>query len=143
MLNIKATERIAVAGVLSPATVANTETFTGVVDLAGYHQVMGIVALGNMAAETIDAVLYRCDSAGNNAVALKSATQLSAHATNNDNKQIVFNARSDDLIAAGAQYVKLGVVTGNSTGGAVCAVILGVDSRFGPVTQPAAVVQSV
>jgi len=142
-INVKPSERIAVAGVLSPVAVVNSEQFTGVVDVSAFHQVMGIALTGNMAAETIDVKLYRCDSNGSNPVALKSATQRSAHATANDSKQIVINLKTDDLIASGAQYVKLGAVTGDTSGGPMCLVLLGVDPRHGPVTQPAAVVQTV
>lgn len=142
-INVKPSERIAVAGVLSPVAVVNSEQFSGVVDVSAFHQVMGIALTGNMASETIDVVLYRCAANGSSAVALKSATQLGASASANDNKQIVFNLKTDDLIASGAQYVKLGAVTGNSSGGPMCLIVLGVDPRYGPVTQPAAVVEVV
>lgn len=141
--NVKAVEKIAVAGMLDPATVANSEVFTSVVDMSKYHQVMAILALGNMANETIDFKCYRCDANGSNAVSLKTATQLTASASANDNKQVVMNVTADELIASGAQYVKFSAVTGNSTGGPAAIVVLGVDARFQPVTQPSAVVQTV
>lgn len=141
--NVKACEKIAVAGVLSPVTVVNSEVFSGVVDLSVYHQVMGILLLGNMASEAIDFKAYRCDSDGGNAVALKSATQLAASASANDSKQVVINVTANDLIASSARYVKFGVVTGDSTGGPAAIVALGVDADFGPVTQPTAVLQTV
>ena len=73
--------------------------------------------LGNMAAETIDFKAYTCDSNGTNAVALKSATQLAAHASNNDNMQVIIGVRAPDLLASGKQHIKFGLVTGNTTGG--------------------------
>lgn len=141
--NIKASEKIAVAGVASPATVSNTEVFSGVVDLGAYHQAMGIALLGNMASETIDFKCYRCDSDGSNAVSLKAATQLAASATANDSKQVIINVTADELMASGAQYVKFGLVTGGATGGAAAVVALGVDARFQPCTQPTSVLQTV
>lgn len=126
-MNAKLRELYPVIGVLSPATTNNVERFSTVFDMGAHIQAVAIVALGDMAAETIDAKLYACDSDGNNAVALtgNSATQLAAHASNNDNKQIVLNLRSDDLLASGKRYAKLGVVTGGATGGPASAVVLG------------------
>lgn len=141
--NVKAVEKIALVGTIDPQTVANSEVFSDVVDLSTYLQVMGIVLLGNMANETIDAKVYRCDSAGNNAVALKSATQLAGSASANDNKQILFNVRTGDLIASGAQYIKLGVVTGNTAGGPVAVALLGVDGRYGPASHLSSVAETV
>jgi hypothetical protein len=125
-LNAKLRELLPLVGVLSPAATNNVERFSNVVDMGAHIQAVAVVALGDMAAETIDAKLYACDSDGNNAVALtaNSAAQLAAHASNNDNKQIVLNVRSDDLLASGKRYLKLGVVTGGATGGSVAAVIL-------------------
>lgn len=120
-------ELLAVAGVLAPQTVANTELFTDVVDLGAFEQVMAVAQLGNMAAETIDFKAYACDSNGSNAVAIsgKAATQLVAHASNNDNKQLVVNVRNTDLLASGKQHVKFGLVTGGATGGPAAVVVVG------------------
>jgi len=139
--NVKSSEKIALAAVVSPQTVANTEQFTGVVDLGAYQQALGIAMLGNMAAETINFTAYRCDSAGNNAVSLKAATQLSASATANDGKQIMINVTADELMAVGAQYIKFGLVTGDVAGGPAAVIALGVDGRTGPVSQPATVLE--
>jgi len=128
-------ERIGVVGTIDPQTVANTETYTDVVDMKSFHEVLGILLLGNMAAETIDFKAYYCDSDGNNAVSLKAATQLAAHASNNDNKQIVINVKSQDLAALNKRYVKFGLVTGAGTGGPSAVVALGVSPRFAPVTD--------
>lgn len=139
--NVKASEKIALVGAINPQTVANVEQFTGVVDLGAYHQALGIALLGNMAAETINFTAYRCDAAGNNAVALKAATQLSASATANDGKQVMVNVTADELMASGAQYVKFGLVTGDTTGGPAAVVALGVDGRINPVSQAASVLE--
>jgi hypothetical protein len=139
--NVKSSEKIALVGVVNPQTVANTEVFSGVVDLGAYHQALGIALLGNMPSETIDFKCYRCDADGSNAVAVKSATQLAASASANDNRQILINLTADELMASGAEYIKFGLVTGGATGGPACVVALGVDSRFGPVTQATSVVE--
>ena len=83
--NQKMCEGLALVGTVDPATVANTEVFTDVVDMGALQQAIGVAMLGNMAAETIDFKAYSCDSDGNNAAAItgKAATQLAAHASNN------------------------------------------------------------
>ena len=124
-MNAKLTETLALLGILSPQTVANTETFSGVVDMKKCHQALVVAALGNMASETIDVKVYTCNSDGSSAAALVSATQLAASSSANDNTQILANVRASDLIASGKQYIKVGVVTGGSTGGPVAVAILG------------------
>lgn len=135
MINAKASEKIAVVATIDPQTVANTELFSDPINMANFHQAMGIALLGNMAAETIDFKAYTCDSGGNNAVALRSATQLAAHASNNDNKQIVINVRAEEVLDSTYTYVKFGLVTGNTTGGPAAVVGLGVDPRELPITS--------
>lgn len=124
--NQKMSEGLAVAAVLASVTVVNSEVFTGVVDFGANQQAMAILNLGNMAAETIDFRFYSCDSDGSNAALVtgKAATQLAAHATNNDSKQLVINVRDTDLLPSGKQYGKFGVVTGGATGGPAGVVVL-------------------
>lgn len=131
-INTGAGEKLAVVGTVDPQTVANTEKFTDVIDMSKFHQVLGVAMLGDMAAETIDFKAYYCDSDGNNASALKSATQLAGHASNNDNKQIVIQVRADELGPLSKQYIKFGLVTGNTTGGPAAVVAIGLDGRFQP-----------
>lgn len=144
--NQKLCEGVAVLAALSPVTVVNTEVFSGVVDLGANQQVMAVAMIGNVAAETVDFKCYTCDSDGSNAAALtgKAATQLAAHATNNDSKQLVINVRDSDMVASGKQYVKFGVVTGGATGGPAAILVLG-EPRQGNATDAdnASVVQIV
>jgi len=134
-INAKLAASLALVAVVSAQTVANTEVFSGVVDMSNHLQVLAVTSLGNMASETIDVKVYTCDSDGSNAAALTSATQLAAHASNNDNKQIIINVRAEDLLASGKQYIKLGVVTGGATGGPVAAVLLGLPRQGVASTQ--------
>lgn len=126
-VNQKLSEGCALVATVDPATVANSEVFTDVIDFSLVLQVMAVAALGNMAAETIDFKFYSCDSDGNNAAAVtgKASTQLAAHATNNDAKQLIINVRSGDLLASGKQYGKFGIVTGGATGGPAAVLVLG------------------
>jgi hypothetical protein len=126
MLQSKLSEMLAIVGIINPATVANTEVFTTVVDLGANRQAAAIAMIGNIPSETLDFRAYSCDSDGNNAAAItgRAATQLAAHASNNDNKQLVINIRDGDLIASGKQHVKFGLVTGGATGGPCAVVVL-------------------
>ena len=107
MQNGKLSEGLAVVATIDPATIANTETFTDVVDMGANSQALAVALLGNMASETIDFKAYSCDSDGTNAAAIsgRAATQLAAHASNNDAKQLVINLRDGDLLASGKQHV--------------------------------------
>lgn len=132
--NTSLAEGIAVAGIIAPQTVANTQRNTGAIDLSKWDQVVFVFQLGDMAAETIDIGVETCDSDGtSNAVDItgKQATQLAAHASNNDSKQVVIAVKSTDLIANGKQYVRGTMVTGAATGGPAACVALGI-GRYGP-----------
>lgn len=128
----KLSEAVAIVGTLDPVTVVNSEVFTDVVDLGANIQAAAVLMIGNIAAETVDFKAYSCDSDGNNAAAItgRAATQLAAHASNNDGKQLVINVRDGDLLASGKQHVKFGLVTGGATGGP-CAVIVLATPRQG------------
>lgn len=130
--NVAATEKLAIIGTIDPATVANSEVFTDVVDMAKFHQVVAYALLGNIAAETVDFKAYTCNSDGSGATQLKACTQLAAHATNNDNVQLGINVRAEELGPLSKQYVKFGLVTGGVTGGPAAVVVLGADGRFQP-----------
>lgn len=126
-MQAKISEAVAIVGTLDPVTVVNTEVFTDVVDLGANVQACAVLMIGNIAAETVDFKCYSCDSDGNNAAAITglAATQLAAHASNNDGKQLVINVRDGALLASGKQHVKFGVVTGNSSGGPCAIIVLG------------------
>lgn len=132
-MNTIAARSFAIAGTVDPATVANSQVYTDVVDMTKFGQVVGIALLGNMAAETIDFKAYTCASDGNSKVELKACTQLAAHASNNDGTQLMINVRADDI--GDARYITFGLVTGNSTGGPAAVVAIGCDARFGPASD--------
>ncbi len=132
--NTSLAENVAVAGIITPATTANTQRNTGAIDLSKWNQVLFVFQLGDMASETIDFGVETCDSDGtSNAVDItgKQATQITAHASNNDGKQVVIAVKSADLIANGKQYVRGTMVTGGATGGPAACVALGI-GRYGP-----------
>jgi hypothetical protein len=134
--NVSTAEGLGVAGIIAPATTANTQRVTGAINLATWDSLLFIFQTGDMASETIDCGVETCDSDGtSNAVDItgKQATQLAAHATNNDSKQIVIAVKSVDLITNGKQYVRGTMITGGATGGPAACIVLGVP-RYSPVS---------
>lgn len=134
-INSAAGEKLALIGTIDPATIANTQIYTDVVDMSKWHQVLGLCLLGNMASETIDFKAYSCNSDGSSSVELKACTQLAANASTNDNTQLVISVRAEDLAASGKQYVRFGLVTGGATGGPAAVAVLGVDARYQPASD--------
>jgi hypothetical protein len=114
-------------------TCSSTPLISGAIPVSGVDQVLCVFQTGDMAAETIDFKVQTVDSDGtSNAADLKAATQLAAHASNNDNKVVVINIRQDDLIASGKKHIRMYGVTGNTTGGTCCFTAVGVGAKYGP-----------
>lgn len=134
--NVSLAEGLGVAGVITPATTANSQRNTGAIDLSKWDQLLFVFQLGDMASETIDFGVETCDSDGtSNAVDItgKQATQLGASASANDGKQVVIAVKSTDLIANDKRYVRGTMVTGGATGGPAACIVLGVP-RYGPAS---------
>lgn len=127
MIPARLSEVLVTIGTIDPATVANTEVFSDVIDMSKYEQVMATLLLGNMASETIDFKCYSCNSAGNSAVSLKTITQLAANASNNDNTQAIISVRAEELnsVAETTRYIKFGLVTGGASGGPAAVLVQG------------------
>ncbi len=145
-MQAKLSESLALVATLDPVTVVNVEVFTDVVDMGAVLQALAIAMLGNLAAETVDFKAYSCDSDGSNAAAItgRAATQLAAHASNNDNKQLIINIRDTDLLASGKQHVKFGLVSGNTVGGPASVVVVGAPRQgIGSANDLASVVEIV
>lgn len=114
-------ESAILCAVLDPQTVANTAKLTAAVDMSKFSEVTFTFLLGDMASETVDCGVYESAAAGGTYTALagKQATQLAAHASNNDNKQVIVTVKSEEM-TAGMRYLKGRMVTGGATGGAAC-----------------------
>jgi hypothetical protein len=127
-------EGLKLIGVRNPATMNSTPALSGAVDMSKFRRVVAVLALGDMAAETIDFRL-ESDSAAAFNVDLQTvvaATQLAAHASNNDNKQVALECHAADL-KPGHRYLRARGVTGNTTGGAASILLFG-DPRYS--TEP-------
>lgn len=127
MIAGRLSEALITIGTIDPATVANTQVFTDVIDMSKYEQVLATVLIGNIASEAVDFKAYSCDSAGNSAVELKACTQLAANASTNDNTQLIMSVRAEELnsVAETTRYIKFGLVTGGATGGPCAALVQG------------------
>jgi hypothetical protein len=124
-----------VAGFVGPATVNTTPILSSAVDMSKFRRAMFILALGDMASETIDFKLqWSATSGGTYAdVTGKAITQLAASASANDNAQCIINLDAADL-PAGAQFVKGRAITGGATGGSACILGIGMDPTYGPAS---------
>lgn len=127
-------DTLAVVGIINPATTANTARVSGAIAARAGVQYLAIFQWGDMPAETLDCGIQSVDSDGTSNAANISdlqATQLAAHATNNDNKQIVIAFDGTDLIASGKSHFRARMVTGGATGGPAGCVVVAVP-RYGP-----------
>lgn len=135
-------EVCAVVATIDPQTVANAEKTSDWVDMRTWEAAMFIALTGDMAAETIDFKLEQAqDASATGKKDLVAATQLAAHASNNDNKQSILQCRAADLdIANGFYFARCRLITGNTTGGPAAAVGLGFNARYNVGTDLTTVV---
>jgi hypothetical protein len=119
-------EGLKLIGVRNPATMNSTPALSGVVDMSKYRRVVAVLALGDMAAETIDFRLESdtVDTFNSDLQTVVAATQLAAHASNNDNKQLALQCHAVDL-KPGHRYLRARGVTGNTTGGPATILLFG------------------
>lgn len=125
------------------ATVNTTPLTTAWVDMKDYHEIIATLCLGDMAAETIDFKIEQAtDGSGTGAKDLKAATQLAAHASNNDHRQVQISAHLEKLDGNGGfRFVRGRAITGGVTGGAAVVLLHG-RPRYKPGTQAATVLQT-
>lgn len=126
-------EQVAVAE-WSTGTANSTPLAGTAISLKNFGKALFIFRFGDMAAETIDCVVETCDSNGSNNVTLKAATQLAAHASNNDSKVIVIGVDANELTASGKSHVRGKITTGGATGGTCTIASLGLEPRNGPAS---------
>jgi hypothetical protein len=130
--NKRLSEMVAVVSTIDPQTVAGTEVLGDWVDLGAHESVMFVALTGDLAAETLDFKLQQATSAaGAGAKDLIVGTQLAAHATNNDGKQIILEVRAEQLdYNGGFRFVRPRVIGGGSAG-PVAVVGIGANARYG------------
>lgn len=128
-------------------TASSTPLVSSYVSAKNAGEITAVVHFGDMASETIDVALYQAtDTSGTGAKALKAITQIAAHASNNDSKQVIVSARADEMdVDGGFNTVAVRIVTGGATGGTVNGQVWGSDLRYQPASlvDNASVVQIV
>jgi hypothetical protein len=141
--NLRPSEAFAVVSTIDPVVVANVEAAGDYVDMGAWESVVFIFLTGDMAAETVDFKLEQATAAaGTGKKDLVTATQLAAHASNNDAKQVVIECRASQLdVANNFRFVRPRMITGGATGGPCACVGLGFNARYNVGTDLATVVQ--
>lgn len=128
-----AAEQVAVLQV-NTGTASSTPLAGTAVRMNRYRKALVVFVLGDMANETIDAIVETCDSGGTNNVSLKAHTQLAGSASANDSKQLVMGIHVDEMIASGKEYIRGKITTGNTTGGTCSIIVLGLEPMYGPAS---------
>ncbi len=130
--NIRLSERLGVLGTIDPASCAGTSAFTDYVDMAKARQCLFLLCTGNMASAMIDFKVYGyTDLSASNPTLIKSATQLAAAGSTNDNKQVMICVDDTEVNGASAakslRYIRGKVIAT----GPVCVAAIG-ETRHGP-----------
>ena len=104
-----------VVGTVDPANKNNSTSLTDAIDMSKFSEVMFVVLTGDMD-NTLDFKVQEAATSGGSYSDLsgKAVTQLPAHASNNDNKQLIVSVKSEEL-SAGKQFVKGSLTIGNGT----------------------------
>lgn len=116
----------------STGTASSTPLAGTAASLAKFGKALVIFRTGDMAAETIDCIVERCESNGSSNATLKSATQLAAHASNNDSKVIVVAVDANELAGTDQEHIRGKITTGGATGGTCSIAVVGLEPRYGP-----------
>lgn len=116
----------------STGTASSTPLAGTAASLAKFGKALVIFRTGDMASETIDCIVERCESNGSSNATLKSATQLAAHASNNDSKVIVIAVDANELAGTDQEHIRGKITTGGATGGTCSIAVIGIEARYGP-----------
>lgn len=145
--NSKFNERNAVLTTMDPASVAPGTVVSAWVPMANFHSVAALLQTGVLGASaTVDAKLRQAtDASGTGAkdITGKAITQIVK--ASGDNKQVILEARGDDLDGNnGYAFVALSVTVGTAAS-IVSAAVIGNNPRFLPASafNQAAVTQLV
>lgn len=147
MISEKLSEFLAVVAVAPPIVLADTEKYcpdagagAGLIyiDMSKWEQVIFIFQTGNVNNKTFDFRVYEARDAAGTGVQLLTgyaATQLAAHATDNDNKQSVISVRREALTKATATvaaytHIRAGMLSQAAQDGPVGILALGANAAY-------------
>lgn len=135
-INSLGSERVAIAAVISPASVAVGNADSNWVDLTLYTRLMAVLALGVLGAgATVDAKWQLADDAtGTNTVDSGQNALVQIVKASGDNKQAVMDFDVNKSKPFTKRFARLRVSVGGSASLA-SAVVLGFDPRHKPATD--------
>jgi hypothetical protein len=141
--NRRPSEAFAIVSTIDPVVLADAEVLGDWVDVGAWESVVFIFQTGDMGAQTIDFKVEQATSSGGaEAKDLKAATQLAAHAANNDAKQVVIECRAEQLDGTNNfRYVRPRAIGGAAATGPISCVGLGFNARYGVGTDLASVAE--
>ena len=138
--NLKGKEFMAVVGVYDPVANAAAAVYTDYIDMGLFENVIGWVCLGDIGAVAIDAsIIAYTDTSASNPTTIKSATQLGASATLNDNTQIQLECSAQEVNVASdtlsLRYVRFSMTPGGGITGSACILAIGFNPRNIPASD--------
>ncbi|MDZ7711700.1 MAG: hypothetical protein U5L06_00605 [Rhodovibrio sp.] len=147
LTNVLPSDRVTVADVIDPDAYSTGTQTTGWINMEDFHAILAIVMAGTLGTSaTIDAKLEQAqDGSGTGAkdVSGKAITQLTQAGPDESDKQALINCYQRDLdIANGFTHVRLSLTVGTASSDAA-GLVVGVDARYKPGTQDAAVAETV
>lgn len=126
-------DRVTLCGAGDPQTV-NGASISASVDLSKFHEALFILQAGSIPSGGSVTAKLQEDSASNFGSASDIAGKaMTALADTDDNKQVLFNLKAEEL-SAGKRYARL-LVTGSAHANVLSCVALGLSPRFGPASD--------
>jgi len=121
---------LGITGVLNGATPVDSAC----VDAKAPRKILAVFALGDVAAGITCSIIKASDTSGTGAVVIKTATILAAHATNNDQAQVLINLDQAELDTA-KPFLGLRIVADGAETGRYSAVLYGAFARETPLSS--------
>ncbi len=134
ILNALPSEVGSVVGVIDPDELTATAFLSDAVDMAKYDRIMAVVMMGTLGnSATVDAALQEATTSGGSYADIdgKVITQLTQAGSDQSDKQVIINLRSDEM-TVGKRFVKLWVDVNTATSDGAGIVI-----GFQPLHAPA------
>lgn len=135
--NIKASEQVAILGVISPSSQAAGAQTSGWVPVANFNKLLALIATGVLgAAATVDAKIQQAtDAGGTGAKDVPGAALAQIVKASGDNVQAEINLDPQQLdVANGFAYVQLSVTVG-AAASLTAALLLGFTPRYAPASD--------
>lgn len=136
-MNVKATEQVALLGVVSPSSQSAGAATTGWVSVANFNKFLALIQTGVLGtAATVDAKIQQAtDSSGTGAKDVSGATITQIVKATGDTVQAEINLDAQQLdVNGGFGFIQLSVTVGTAAS-LTSAVLLGFLPRFAPASD--------